>query len=382
MLSQVEAPGLRIKRSGAWQEEAAADMASLTGLELRAVSKSYADALVCRETSLSIAFGEFVCFLGPSGCGKTTLLRMIAGLTTPSGGRILMGGKDITDVPTHERNFGMVFQSLALFPHLSVEANIAYALKVRGVPRRERQRRVQALLELIRLPDMAGRSIGALSGGQRQRVAIARALAQEPALFLLDEPLSALDAKLRDHMQVELKLLQRKLKVTTILVTHDQREAMTIADRIVVMADGCVQQIGTPTEIYRRPANRFVADFIGQNNLLEVEAVDHTHARFGATLLDLGDMPATVRPGQRLTLSVRPEDVVVGPADAAPPGCAGSIPGKIVFMRDLGASVELHVACGDQVILCTTPASHRSQGTDGTQDHVHLRRGSCLVHLD
>ena len=354
----------------------------VVGLELREVSKSYGGSVVCRDTSFSVPFGEFLCFLGPSGCGKTTLLRIIAGLTPPSSGRIFMGGRDITALPTHERNFGMVFQSLALFPHLSVEANIAYALRIRGMSRAAQRQRVQELLGLIKLPDMAGRRIGSLSGGQRQRVAIARALAQEPALFLLDEPLSALDAKLRDHMQVELKLLQRKLRITTILVTHDQREAMTIADRIVVMAEGVVQQIGTPTEIYRHPANRFVAGFIGQNNLLEMEAVDASHARLGAALLDLGTLPAGVRPGQRISVSVRPENMLVTTADDTPSPGSDHLPGRLVFVRDLGATMELHVACGEQVILCTTtPTDWVPPSADG-QVRLRVRRDSCVVHLD
>src|SRR5580704_3374331 len=219
------------------------------GLEVRQLSKHYGSQRVVSDVSLTVPSGQFVCFLGPSGCGKTTLLRMIAGLEAPTSGRILINDRDITDTPVHERNFAMVFQALALFPFLNVEENIAYSLRFRTINAQQRHEMVRDLLALIKLPDIGKRRIEQLSGGQRQRVAIARALAQEPMLFLLDEPLSALDARLRDHMQVELRLLQQKLRLTTILVTHDQREAMTLADSIVIMAEGRVQQVGSPQEV-------------------------------------------------------------------------------------------------------------------------------------
>ncbi|MCB1719832.1 MAG: ATP-binding cassette domain-containing protein, partial [Candidatus Competibacteraceae bacterium] len=197
----------------------------------------------------------------------TTLLRLIAGLETPDQGQVLLDGKDLTATPAHQRNFGMVFQSLALFPHLNVADNIAYGLRLRGLDSARCRQRVEELLALVQLPGVAARAINQLSGGQRQRVAIARALALEPHVFLLDEPLSALDAKLRETMQVELRLLQQRLGITTIVVTHDQREAMTMADQVVVMSQGEVQQVGAPLDIYRNPQTTFVADFIGTSNL-------------------------------------------------------------------------------------------------------------------
>jgi putative spermidine/putrescine transport system ATP-binding protein len=324
------------------------------GLETRSLYKIFDGHRAVEEVSLQVPQGEFWCFLGPSGCGKTTLLRMIAGLEQPSSGRILIDGRDITAQPAHERNFGMVFQSLALFPHLNVEDNVAYALKLRGADRRIRQERVAELLELIRLPEVGKRRIDQLSGGQRQRVAIARALAQEPRLFLMDEPLSALDAKLRDHMQVELKQLQRALKITTVFVTHDQREAMTIADRIVVMSDGRVQQVGTPTEIYRRPANRFVANFIGQSNLLDVEIAGREAVRFGDIVIPFADLPAELAAKKRVTLCIRPEDVKL----TAP--VAGRLSGDITFVRDLGSTVEVRVALGGQEVIASASPSHWS----------------------
>jgi putative spermidine/putrescine transport system ATP-binding protein len=267
------------------------------GLQLEGLCKSYGTQAVVDNVTLTVPHGQFVCFLGPSGCGKTTLLRMIAGLEQPTAGRILLNEADITTRPVQQRNFAMVFQALALFSFLNVEENIGYSLRVRGVARRERQSRVRELLELIKLPDIGPRHINQLSGGQRQRVAIARALAQEPMLFLLDEPLSALDAKLRDHMQVELRQLQQKLKITTILVTHDQREAMTLADAIVVIADGAVQQVGPPTDIYRRPANRFVAGFIGQSNLLDAVVLDSQALSFGGRVILGARIPEGLRKG-------------------------------------------------------------------------------------
>lgn len=242
----------------------------MSTLQLRGVTKRFGEFLAVEDVSLEVPKGTFLCMLGPSGCGKTTLLRMIAGLETPSAGSILIGDEEITQVPTHKRDFGMVFQSLALFPHLNVGDNIAYPLRIRGVGREARQKRVEELLELIGLPGYSGRAISQLSGGQRQRVAIARALAVSPRLFLLDEPLSALDAKLREAMQVELRQLQQQLGITTIVVTHDQREAMTMADLVVVMAEGRIRQAAPPLEIYRRPADAFVAGFIGSTNLLPV----------------------------------------------------------------------------------------------------------------
>ncbi|MEA3151708.1 MAG: putative spermidine/putrescine transport system ATP-binding protein [Gammaproteobacteria bacterium] len=320
------------------------------GLELQGICKSYGAQTVVDHVSLTVPLGQFVCFLGPSGCGKTTLLRMIAGLESSSAGRILMNGRDLTTTPTHERNFAMVFQALALFPFLNVEDNITFNLRLRHMGWRERRRRARELLELIKLPDIGSRKIDQLSGGQRQRVAIARALAQEPTLFLLDEPLSALDAQLREHMQIELRQLQRKLEITTILVTHDQREAMTLADTVVVMAHGSVQQIGPPMEIYRRPANRFVAGFIGRSNLLDAEVLDRQHLRLGGSVIDVAPMPAGIGCGEAVTLSIRPEDLRV-----LPPGTTGVniLPGRITFVREIGERVELRIDCADRELIGT-----------------------------
>jgi putative spermidine/putrescine transport system ATP-binding protein len=304
----------------------------MNDLALRSLTKRYGSAAAVDGVTLDIPGGQFICLLGPSGCGKTTLLRLIAGLEEPTEGRILVGGEDITDRPTHRRDFGMVFQSLALFPHLSVGDNVAYPLAIRGRPKPERDRRAAELLDLVRLPGLASRRIHQLSGGQRQRVAIARGLAVDPRLFLLDEPLSALDANLREHMQMELRQLQTRLGVTTLVVTHDQKEALTMADLVIVMDRGRVQQMGAPMEIYRDPANAFVAGFIGSSNLLPATLLDRSTAEVaGRRILLAPEDRIKTDPGPAL-LSVRPEDVRLA---------ADGLPARVTFIRDLGESVQL-----------------------------------------
>lgn len=349
----------------------------MPGLELRDVSKVYGTQRAVDHVTLSVPQGSFVCFLGPSGCGKTTLLRMIAGLVAPTAGSILMMGKDLTEVPVHQRNFGMVFQSLALFPHLTVAENIAYSLRFRAIDRAAKKARVTELLDLIRLPDTGDRRITQLSGGQRQRVAIARALAQEPSLFLMDEPLSALDAQLRDHMQVELRQLQQKLRITTILVTHDQREAMTISDSIVVMGNGVVQQMGPPAEIYHNPANRFVASFIGQSNLLDAEILDATHVRVGPSTLSVALGGKSLQRGTRASLLIRPENVRLAAA-----GSANTLAGRIVFVRDIGASVELHVDCDGFSLVAVGAAGTWPALSPGDSVMLSLPPEHCRILLD
>ena len=246
----------------------------MTELRIDSLSKDFGTFRALDSVSLDIPNGKFVCLLGPSGCGKTTLLRLIAGLETPTDGRIYVCGADQTVVPTHKRGMGMVFQSLALFPHLDVADNIAYPLAIRGVDKATRRARAEELLELVQLPGLGSRRIHQLSGGQRQRVAIARGLSIDPQVFLLDEPLSALDASLREHMQIELRQIQQRLGVTTVVVTHDQKEALTMADLVIVMKDGVIQQAGAPMELYHRPANAFVAGFIGTTNLMPCTVAD------------------------------------------------------------------------------------------------------------
>ncbi|HET7136305.1 MAG TPA: ATP-binding cassette domain-containing protein [Casimicrobiaceae bacterium] len=237
-------------------------------LTLRGIRKSFDDIVALDDVSLDVDEGEFVCFLGPSGCGKTTLLRIIAGLEAPDAADIRIAGRNLADIPARERNFGIVFQSYSLFPNMTVARNIAYGLECRKWARGDVRRRVDEMLALVSLADHAGKLPHQLSGGQQQRVAIARAIAPNPAVLLLDEPLSALDAKVREELRAEIKDLQSRLRITTIMVTHDQHEAMEVADRIVVMNEGRIEQTGRPVELYERPANRFVAGFVGRMNVM------------------------------------------------------------------------------------------------------------------
>jgi iron(III) transport system ATP-binding protein len=285
-------------------------------LEVRNLSKQFGDFVALRDVSLDIAEGEFVCFLGPSGCGKTTLLRAIAGLDPQTSGTVKQAGKDVSSLPPARRDFGIVFQSYALFPNLSVTDNVGYGLVSRRESRAAIVARVNELLALVGLPDSGRKFPAQLSGGQQQRVALARALATKPGLLLLDEPLSALDARVRLRLRHEIKALQRTLGVTTIMVTHDQEEALTMADRIVVMNHGVVEQVGAPQEIYRRPATAFVADFVGSMNFLEgsLEAVDRV--KVGAYSFACPPQPG-LKSGAKVRLCIRPEDVRVRdlPAD-------------------------------------------------------------------
>ncbi len=321
----------------------------MSGLSIKNVTKVFGDFKAVDDVSLDMPNGKFVCLLGPSGCGKTTLLRMIAGLEDPTSGSIRLDGQELTTVPTHKRELGMVFQSLALFPHLTVGENIAYALRIRGATKADQARRVDELLAMIHLKGFADRPVTKLSGGQRQRVAIARALAISPKLFLLDEPLSALDAKLREAMQVELRQLQLSLGVTTIVVTHDQREAMTMADLVVVMGQGRIRQAATPTEIYRKPADAFVADFIGSTNLLP----------FGDDGTIFGARLAGVSGAKGQKLSVRPEDISV-----TAPG-NGVFDGTVTFVRDLGGAIETFVDVGGETVTAVSTPRDRPHVTPG-----------------
>ena len=346
----------------------------MSGIRLEGLTKTFGRIVAVDEVTLEFPEGRFVCLLGPSGCGKTTLLRLIAGLETPDRGHVYLDGEDLIPVPPHKRNFGMVFQSLALFPHLTVGENIAYPLRIRGVDKAARRARVEALLDLIRLPEVADRPVAKLSGGQRQRVAMARALATEPRLFLLDEPLSALDAKLREAMQVELRQLQQRLGITTVLVTHDQREAMTMGDIVVVMDAGKVQQAGAPLDIYRRPANTFVADFIGTSNLIPCTVRGGGAVEIAGHLLPgLADAEA---PGGPATLSVRPEDVHLV---AAPEGVVAGLSGRITFVRDLGASVEMFVDCAGTEILAISTPKDRPEVHAGDTVAIEIPGGRAVV---
>jgi iron(III) transport system ATP-binding protein len=320
-----------------------------TYLQVERVTKAFGAFTALREVSLAVNKGEFVCFLGPSGCGKTTLLRAIAGLDPQTSGAIRQGGRDVSALPPSERDFGIVFQSYALFPNLTIFDNVAYGLRSRRVPKAEIAGRVDELLALVGLPAQAGKYPAQLSGGQQQRVAVARALATSPGLLLLDEPLSALDARVRAHLRHEIRALQRRLGVTTIMVTHDQEEALSMADRIVVMNHGSIEQVGTPTEIYRMPASAFVADFVGAMNFLHATVVDKGRVTLGALALDCtAELPLPA--GAAIQICIRPEDVQMRGIDADTPNVFEA---RLADMEFLGSffRASLHpAAAGDLTV--------------------------------
>jgi iron(III) transport system ATP-binding protein len=301
-------------------------------LRIQELSKQFGGFTALDRISLEVYPGEFVCFLGPSGCGKTTLLRAIAGLDIQTSGRIEQAGRDISALPPTERDFGIVFQSYALFPNLTVWKNVAYGLENKKARRADVARRVQELLELVSLQEHAAKYPAQLSGGQQQRVALARALATSPGLLLLDEPLSALDAKVRVYLRHEIKQLQRRLRVTTIMVTHDQEEALTMADRIVVMNQGRIEQIGSPLEIYREPRSPFVADFIGLMNFVAGTVVRPGTVRCGE--LELACEADGYPPGTRVTVAIRPEDIGVHGVQG---GEENALPARIDALAFLGS---------------------------------------------
>jgi iron(III) transport system ATP-binding protein len=278
-------------------------------LRIESLTKMVGPFTALKDVTLEIQEGEFVCFLGPSGCGKTTLLRAIAGLDIQTTGKVEQAGVDISALPPSERDFGIVFQSYALFPNMSVAKNIAYGLENRKRSRADIRKRVEELLELVGLPEQGDKYPAQLSGGQQQRIALARAIAVSPGLLLLDEPLSALDARVRVHLRHEVKDLQRRLGITTVMVTHDQEEALTMADRIVVMDQGRIEQIGPPLEIYREPRTSFVADFIGTMNFVAGTICGSGSVRLGQ--LELACETDGLADGATVTIAVRPEDIVI-----------------------------------------------------------------------
>jgi len=306
-------------------------------LDITCLAKRYGDFYAVRDVSLGVRDGEFLVLLGPSGCGKTTTLRMVAGFIEPTAGHVKLGGSDVTLLPPWKRNAGMVFQSYALFPHLTVAQNIAFGLEMRKLARGDIERRVEETLALVRLQGYGARLPRQLSGGQQQRVALARALAIRPDVLLLDEPLSNLDAKLRQEVRVEIRELQRQLGLTTVMVTHDQEEALTMADRLVVMNEGSVRQVGSQRDLYERPADRFVAGFVGRSTFLDgsVEAPGRFRTDGGLALACSGGKPG------RAALSLRPERVEIAPTNQA--GLDNSLSGTVEFVSYLGASIDIHV---------------------------------------
>jgi ABC-type Fe3+/spermidine/putrescine transport system ATPase subunit len=326
-------------------------------VEFRDIQINYGKFVAVRDFSLSIAKGSFVTLLGPSGCGKTTILRSIAGLVDISEGQISIGARRVDDVPIYKRNIGLVFQNYALFPHKSVFDNVAFGLKYRNVPKADIKRKVGQALEMVRLPGSEKKLPSQLSGGQQQRIALARAIVFEPEVLLLDEPLSALDANMREEMRVEIKKIQRETGITAIFVTHDQEEALSMSDRIVVMNAGSMEQIGTPQEVYETPATAFVADFLGKANMLPgtVRVADGNAATIdlaaGQTVQVVSPKPLGA--GGAVTIVVRPQKLSVGPA-----ATANRLTGRVVSTSYLGGSAIYEVDLGGgTTVRANTPIS-------------------------
>ncbi len=323
-------------------------------LQLVGITKSFKDTQVVKGVNLSFNKGEFITLLGPSGCGKTTILRMVAGFERPTSGMILVEGKDISPLPPNQRKIGMVFQAYALFPNMSVEDNVGFGLKIAGVPTDQRRARVEEMLKLIGLPTatFGKRFPFELSGGQQQRVALARALAPKPRMLLLDEPLSALDAKIRVSLRQEIRAIQGELGITTIFVTHDQEEALSISDRIVVLSAGNVEQFGAPFEVYNRPATKFVATFVGQLNTVVAKvanAQDKTVAIDGQPAVVPG-LPASARTGDIVALTMRPEAVSLANGHARDIVLDGTV-SEVSF---LGSVIRLKVKLGENSVELDT----------------------------
>jgi len=309
-----------------------------------------------KDADLQIEQGELVTLLGPSGCGKTTTLRMIAGFEFPTSGRILLDGEEINTLPPNKRDMSMVFQSYAIFPHLTVYENIAYGLNVQRLPRAEIERRVQKVMELVELTGYEKRAPNQLSGGQQQRVALARALVMEPKVLLMDEPLSNLDAKLRESMRTEIRRIQRRLGITSVYVTHDQIEAMTLSDRVVVMNQGLIEQVGTPVEVYRTPRTRFVADFIGRANFIEATVLNGQPGNlmvqvYGQTI-QLSNVKEAFPPNARLILIARPEMIQINQH--------GELAGVVRRASYLGNMFDYDIEVGGQLLTIIDPDPHHT----------------------
>jgi putative spermidine/putrescine transport system ATP-binding protein len=349
------------------------------------VSKNFGDVRALDQVSLVIGRGEFMTLLGPSGCGKTTLLKLAAGFLGPDSGTVAVDGKCVNDVPTYKRQIGMMFQNYALFPHMSVADNIAYGLKTRHVPRHEIRRRVTDALALVKLTGMEDRKPRQLSGGQQQRVALARALVINPTVLLLDEPFSALDKNLRASMQIELREIQRKLGLTTIFVTHDQNEALSLSDRMAVMSEGKIRQLGAPLEIYRRPADRFVASFVGDTNCLRGELLGVTELEaviaFGGVQIKVwSEHLSGAPPSASVDLFVRPERLRISAPDES-----DTIAGQIVAQTYHGGHVDLQIACracGDGLLLVRSAGDQAmTRWPAGAEVGISIDTEGCAAFL-
>jgi putative spermidine/putrescine transport system ATP-binding protein/spermidine/putrescine transport system ATP-binding protein len=353
----------------------------MSAVTLRNIVKRFGTFTAVHRTTLEIPEGAFVTLLGPSGCGKTTNLRMIAGLLDPTEGEILIGGKRVNDVPIHKRNLGLVFQNYALFPHKTVAENVAFGLKYRNVPKSEIPAKVQAALELVQLPHVGDRYPKELSGGQQQRIALARAIVIEPDVLLLDEPLSALDANLREDMRVELKRIQERIGVTTVFVTHDQSEALAMSDLIVVMSEGRVEQVGKPEEVYNTPATGFVANFLGASNISEARCIEHgatvvvEDAIFGRVTVPAAKAPNLTGTGPaKLVVRAEKLKLAQGPA---PEGVI-SIPATVETVDYQGQAVRYFVRAGEAQLQAINMIDDHPFAV-GAAVHLHLRPQDCAA---
>ncbi|MBQ7580458.1 MAG: ABC transporter ATP-binding protein [Clostridia bacterium] len=340
-------------------------------IQLKNISKSYGDEKVLNDINLSIRDKEFITLLGPSGCGKTTTLRVIAGFVEPDGGDVIFDGKKINDIPPHKRQVNTIFQRYALFPHLNVYENVAFGLRLKKKSEEEIKKTVGEMLELVNLKGFGKRNVDSLSGGQQQRVAIARALANDPKVLLLDEPLSALDLKLRKDMQVELKNIQKEMGITFIYVTHDQEEALSMSDTVVVMDNGMIQQIGTPQEIYNEPKNAFVADFIGESNILDGVMKEDFRAEFSGHTFQCLDKGFGI--SEEVDVVIRPEDIVVTDYEK------GMISGVVTSVTFKGVHFEIIVDIdGFKWMIQTTKEQFVGDriGLDIDPDSIHIMKKS------
>jgi iron(III) transport system ATP-binding protein len=349
------------------------------GVKLEGIDLSFGKTHVLKGIDLQIEPGEFFAFLGPSGCGKTTLLRLIAGFETAQSGRVIIGDQDVSMLPPWKRDLGMVFQSYALWPHMTVRKNVAFGLEERRIPRDEIRQRVDRALDLVGLLDLASRRPSQLSGGQQQRVALARTIVIEPKVLLLDEPLSNLDAKLRVQMRLELRQLQRKLSLTTIFVTHDQEEANTTSDRIAVINDGIIQQIGTPVELYDHPANLFVAKFLGVTNAVS-GSMQHEDGRLLFRSSD-GDVVVPMERNSRGTTNIifRPQNLTIRPLEAEPVKETARMEGTVDHREFLGSIIRYRVRVGEHFILVDAPHQRgEASMSEGTLVALYLNSDQVI----
>ena len=347
---------------------------SAVGVKLEGINLSFGKTHVLKGIDLRIEPGEFFAFLGPSGCGKTTLLRLIAGFESAQSGQVIIGNREVSHLPPWRRNLGMVFQSYALWPHMTVRKNVAFGLEERHIPRNDINQKVDRALDLVGLLDLADRRPSQLSGGQQQRVALARTIVIEPQVLLLDEPLSNLDAKLRVQMRRELRQLQRKLSLTTIFVTHDQEEANTTADRIAVINDGIVQQIGTPMNLYDRPANLFVANFLGVANVIAGKLIDVDGELTFQSTDETVSVPMKKGSSGMGSIVFRPQNLTILPRDSEPMPGTTKLSGTVEHKEFLGSVVRYRVAVGGHFILVDAPHQMGVKAMpEGTPVTLHLK---------